>query len=124
MEEPAQMAVLAITEVEEGSEMVSELVWLQPVAVIVSVSMYPVVAVGLTDGFDEVEVKPDGELVHEYESPETDAAPIETEPPGQMAVLAMTDAAGNGFVVTLTELAFLHPVAVIISVREYVVVPD
>ena len=47
-----------------GNEMVSECVVVQPVAVIVSVSVNVVFAVGLNDGFEEVDVNPDGVLVH------------------------------------------------------------
>ena len=65
MELPAQIAVLAIIEVDEGKEIVSELVLEHPVAVIFSVKKYVVATDGLTVGFDEVEENPAGELVHE-----------------------------------------------------------
>ena len=41
------------------------LLWMHPVAVIVSVRIYVVVTVGLTLGLDEVEVNPDGIETHE-----------------------------------------------------------
>ena len=63
----------------------------------VSVKVYTVVTVGLTDGLELVELKPDGALDQEYVSPETVASPIEMGVPGQMAVLAIMDAPGNGF---------------------------
>ena len=44
---------------------VTELDFVQPVAVMVSVRVYEVVDAGLTDGFEEVEEKPDGELDQE-----------------------------------------------------------
>lgn len=51
--------------VAEGMDTVSEFVVEHPVAVMVSVSLYMVVAEGLTDGFEAVELNPDGELVQE-----------------------------------------------------------
>ena len=91
--------------------------FVQPVAVIVSVRVYEVVEAGVTDGFDEVEEKPDGELVQEYVWPAVDAAPIEIELPRQIAVLAITEAEGKVFTVTVTGFEFVQPVAVMVSVR-------
>ena len=68
-----------------------------------------------------VEVNPEGALVHEYVSPVTEAAPTETEPAEQMAVLAITAAAGTGFTEIVTELEFLQP-ELFVSVRVYVAV--
>lgn len=45
--------------------MVTELDWVQPVAVMVSVRVYIVVAEGETDGSELDELNPDGELDHE-----------------------------------------------------------
>lgn len=92
------MAVLATIEAT-GTEIVSESVRVHPVAIIVSLSIYRVVVVGLTEGFEEVEAKPDGKLVHEYLSPVTAAAPIEIELPEQIALLAIIELReGNGLV--------------------------
>ena len=44
---------------------VIELELVQPVAVIFSVSVFVVVVVGLTDGFETVEVNPEGDETHE-----------------------------------------------------------
>ena len=60
---------------------VTLLLLLQPVAVIVSVNVYVVVIVGLTDGLEEVELKPDGLDAQVYVCPETDAAPMDALPP-------------------------------------------
>jgi hypothetical protein len=68
-----------------------------------------VVIVGETLGLEEVEVKPEGELVQEYVLPETAAAPIEIEFPIHMAVFGITAAAGSGFTVIVTELDFTQP---------------
>ena len=83
MDEPLQIAFepdndavgLALTDT------MALLLFLQPVAVIVSVKVYVVVAVGLTDGFADVEVYPLGLETQLYVWPVTDAAPIETLPP-------------------------------------------
>jgi hypothetical protein len=44
---------------------VTEFDLLHPVAVIVSVRVYMVVVVGDTEGFEEVELNPEGELLQE-----------------------------------------------------------
>ena len=64
IELPEQMLVLAITETA-GMEMVSELVLLQPVDRFCVVRVYIVVTVGLTVGFEELDVKLPGVLDHE-----------------------------------------------------------
>ena len=53
----------------------------------VSVSLYLVADFGDTDGFDDDDEKPEGELVHEYMLPAKKAPPIDIEEPEQMAVL-------------------------------------
>ena len=77
---------------------------------------------GLTDGFEEVDVNPDGLLVHEYVLPLTEVAPMAIDAPEQMAVLAIIEAAGKALTVTVTGFDFVQPVAVIVSARVYVVV--
>ena len=72
-----------------------------------------VVPEGLTVGFEVVELKPEGELLQEYVSPVTDDAPIESDPPEQMAVLGKTLAAGAGLTVILTLLVSPQPLAVV-----------
>ena len=64
---PRQIALFAITEAEgKGfTVIVTEFDLAQPVAVTVSVTVYMVVTVGLTVGFEEVELNPDGELDQE-----------------------------------------------------------
>ena len=71
---------------------------------------------GFTEGFDEDELNPEGELDHEYVLPVTAAAPIEIELPEQMLVLEITAAAGNALTVMVTELDLVQPVAVTVSV--------
>ena len=71
---------------------------------------------GLTDGFDDVELNPEGLLAQVYVLPATDAAPMEIEAPLQILELAMTAAAGRELMVTVTEFDFAHPVAVMVSV--------
>ena len=90
----------------------------------VSVKLYVVFVDGETDGFEMVELNPEGELDHEYVLPVTAAPPIEIEELAQIAEFAITDAAGKGFTVITTELVLLQPVEFIVSVNEYVVVED
>ena len=78
--------------------MVTESVLLQPVDVIVSVKIQMVDAVGVAVGFEDVELNPEGELDHEQVSPETEAAPKETEVPGQTVELEAVLADGEDFV--------------------------
>ena len=92
--------------------MVTLFVFLQLVAVIVSVRVYVVVIVGLTDGFAEVEENPEGLLVHEYVLPLTALAPIVVELPLQMVLALPALAVGNGFTVMTTEFDLLQEVAV------------
>ena len=64
---PEQMAVLAVI-LAEGSGLTDIFTLLkleQPVALTVSTNVYVVVVVGLTDGLEDVELNPDGELVQE-----------------------------------------------------------
>ena len=49
-------------------------------------------------------------------------APIEIEAPMQILLFAIVAAAGSGFTVMVTELVLVQPVAVMVSVRVYVVV--
>ena len=97
-------------------------VLLQAVAVMVSVKVYVVVAVGLTLGFALVDVNPDGLDTQLYVEPLTDAAPMVVLDPLQMEALLPAFAVGNGFTVTTTLFILLQPVAVIVSVTLYVVV--
>ena len=88
----------------------------QPVAD-VSVKVYVVVAVGLTDGFDDVEEKPDGFDAQLYVLPFTDAAPIVALLPEHIDWLVPALAPGNGLTVITTLLVFEHPEDVIFSVK-------
>ncbi len=54
--------------------------------------------------------------------PLTEAAPMLAEAPEQIVALAPGFAAGKGLTVTITEFVFVQPVAVMVSVNEYVVV--
>ena len=74
---------------------VTLLVFVQPVAVIVSVTEYVVVADGVTVGLGAVETKPAGDEVQLYVLPTTPAAPIVVEPPAQTATFDPATAAGN-----------------------------
>ena len=60
-------------------------VFAQPVAVMVSVSVYVVLTFGETLGLETFEVKPAGEDVQEYVLPETAVAPIVVALPLQTA---------------------------------------
>ena len=64
---PMQIAVLAITEAagKAFTVMVTELDFEHPVAVMVSVRVYVVLTKGVTLGFEDVDVKPEGALTHE-----------------------------------------------------------
>ena len=62
-----------------------------------------VLTVGETVGFDDVDVKPTGELTQEYVLPATDVAPMAIDVPVQMLVLEMVAAAGKGLTVIVTE---------------------
>ena len=53
--------------------------------------------------------------------PATILAPMEIEDPVQITVLEIMVAAGIGFIVIVTGFDLMHPVAVIVSVRVYVV---
>ena len=111
--------VLALPTVAEGSGFTvtfteSELE--QPVAVIVSVSLYIVVTVGLTDGFALEEVNPLGLLVQLKVRPPGEVAPILADVPLHTVEGDPTDAVGRVFTVIFTESDLLQPVAVIVSV--------
>lgn len=82
----------------------------------VSFKVYVVVVVGLTDGLDTVELKPDGFDVQLYVSPVTETEPICWLLPEQRLWLLPTFAVGCGFTVIITEFDLVHPVAVIVSV--------
>ena len=124
VELPLQIEVLvpALAEGNGFTVITTEFDLLQDVAVIVSTKVYVVVTVGLTFGFDKVEVNPLGLLVHEYVLPLTAVAPILAEPPTQMAELLPALAAGRGLTVTTTVFDLLHEVAVTVSVKVKVVV--
>lgn len=62
---------------------------------------------GLTDGLDDVDVKPVGKLVHEYLYCATAGPPIEMDPE-QIAVLGIIETEGEDIVETLMELVLLH----------------
>ena len=64
-----------------------------------------------------MELNPEGVLAQLYVLPATAVAPMEVEAPLQILVLEITDAAGSGLMVTVTEFDLLHPVAVMVSVR-------
>ena len=96
---------------------IAEFAFVQPVDMIVSVRAYVVVAVGLTAGFAEVDVNPDGLLAQLYVWPPAGLAPIDTVSPLQMDALDPGLAAGIGFTVTTTRFVLVHPVAVIVSIR-------
>ena len=102
--------------------MVTEFALLQPVAVIFSVRVYLVVAVGFAFGFETVPEESPVVGDHEYVCPLIVAVPSESDLPLQMVALEPVVASGNGFTVTCTELEFVQPVAVIFSVRVYKVV--
>ena len=61
-----------------------------------------VVTVGLTDGFDIVELKPEGELTQAYVLPDTLTLPIEADKPEQMVEFAETDAEGSALTLILS----------------------
>jgi hypothetical protein len=69
-------------------------------------------------GLEDVELKPEIELLHEYVLPATGSAPIATEDPEQIVVPAITEAAGIE-VVMVTVLELVHPFE-FFSVRVYV----
>jgi len=71
-------------------------VFVQPVAVMVSTTVYVVVNVGLTVGLDATEVNPAGTEVQLKVLPETGGPPIEAEAPEQIAASAPATAAGIG----------------------------
>ena len=60
------------------------------------------VIVGLTLGFETVEVNPDGLLTQLYVFPATAVAPIDALLPMQIEVLLPVFAEGKGFVVMIT----------------------
>ena len=82
----------------------------------VSVNLYFVVDFGETEGFEEVDEKPEGELVHEYELRTTEFAPIEIVAPEQMAVFGIKAPDGRVFTVMVTESDFAQPFE-LVSVR-------
>ena len=88
---------------------------------LVSVTVYVVVDVGLALGLDtEASLNP-VEGLHEYELPDTDAAPIDNDDPLQIVADDPAAATGNGLTVTVTlfDLTQLLP---LVSVTVYVVV--
>ena len=95
----------------------TEFDFVQPVAVIVSVKVYVVVVVGVTDGLLAVEVKPLGLLTQLYVSPVTGDAPTVAVPPLVMDWLLPAFADGTGFTVITTLWLFVQPPAVIVSVN-------
>ena len=81
-----------------------------------------VVTIGATVGLADVEVHPAGLDTQLYVFPETAAAPMLVLLPKQIALTPPVVAVGNGFTVTVRLLLFMQPVAVMVSVRVYVVV--
>jgi hypothetical protein len=77
-----------------------------------------VVAVGLTVGFELVEVNPLGEEVHEYVLPVIADAPILADPPLQIVLSPPALAVGSGLTVIITASFFVHPVDVLVTVNE------
>jgi hypothetical protein len=90
---------------------------LHPVAVIVSVKVYVVVAVGDTDGLADVDVNPEGFDVQLYEKPVEAVPPIVIEPPRHMDEFEPGLTVGKPNTVITTESDLVHPVAVIFSVK-------
>jgi hypothetical protein len=80
---------------------------LQPVAVIVSVTVYVVVTAGLTVGFAAVDVYPAGTDVQLYVLPATAAAPIGILDPEQIEPEVPAAAAGNGLTVIVIAVLLL-----------------
>ena len=72
---------------------------------------------GLTDGLEDVELKPDGLLAQLYVLPATAVAPMEMGVPEHVLELVMVAAAGSAFTVMATELVLVQPVAVMVSVN-------
>jgi hypothetical protein len=122
VEDPVQM-VFAEPAAAVGKEFtvtVTELELTQPLE-LVSVTVYVVVVVGLTVGFADVELNPEGELAHEYVLPATAVAPIVVEDPVQIVFAEPAAATGNEFTVTVTEFELTQPLE-LVSVTVYVVV--
>ena len=112
--------VCAVPVAAAGSELTvtfTELLFEQPVDVTFSVTVYEVVDVGLTAGFDDVEVNPDGLLTHEYAFPEIADEPIFIELPLQIEAFVPALADGNGFTVTTTDFVFEQLVIGLDSVK-------
>ena len=86
---------------------VTESVLKQPVAVIVSVSLYVVFTVGLADGLLPEEVNPEGLLVQLYVCPATLEAPNLNEDPEQTDDTVPRVAEGKGFtLIDIDEVSF------------------
>lgn len=79
-------------------------------------------SVGETDGFETADVKPDGDDVQLYVRPAAEAEPMVVDPPAHITLFIPAVLAGNGLTVTTTVFVFTQPVAVMVSVSEYVVV--
>src|SRR6185312_9806883 len=71
-----------------------------------------------TVGFEKVELYPDDEFVHEYILPETAVDPNEILEPKHIFVSEIIGTVGNGFILIVTELDFVHPFE-FVSVRVY-----
>jgi hypothetical protein len=80
---------------------------LQPVAVIVSTTVYVVVTIGVTVGFDAVDVKPEGTEVQLYVLPPTAPAPMVVPDPRQIDAGLPAAATGNGLTVTVIDVRVL-----------------
>ena len=119
VEEPEQiLAELPVLNVGIGLTVtLTESVFEQPVEVFVSVNLYSVVTVGLTDGFALEEVNPLGLLVQLKVRPPGEVAPMEVDEPLQIVEGEPTLAVGRGLTETFTESVLEHPVAMIDSVN-------
>ena len=73
--------------------------------------------VGLTDGFELVEVNPLGLDVQLYVCPLVELPPIDVVEPLQMDFALPGVGVGSGLTVTLMESVLEHPVAVMLSVN-------
>ena len=78
--------------------------------------------VGETLGLDTELVNPLGLLVQLYVLPAVVVAPIVALPPLQIVAFEPALLVGTGFTVITTVLLALHPVAIIVSTKVYVVV--
>ena len=91
---------------------VTEFELTQPL-VFVSVTVYVVFTVGLTEFDDAVDEYPDGVLDQEYVLPVTAVAPIAVVLPGQILEFVPALAAGREFTVTVTLFEATQPLTLV-----------